>query len=77
MDFPSGPVVSSLLTNAGNTDLIPGLGSAHTLQLLKSVCSGACMQQLLSLLAANTEAHAPTAHALTREAPAMRRLYKE
>ena len=35
------------------------------------------MQQLLSLLAAYTEAHAPTARALQREATAMRSPYKE
>ena len=31
-DFPHGPVVKNLPTNAGDTGSIPGLGRSHTPQ---------------------------------------------
>ena len=32
MDFPGGPAVKNLPANAGDTDLISGLGRFHMLQ---------------------------------------------
>ena len=61
-DFPGGPVVKSLPTNAGDMGSIPGLGRSHmpwdnqadVPQLLSS-CSRACELQLLSLSTAIRE----------------------
>ena len=52
-NFPGGPIVKNLPSNAGDTGSIPGPGRFHMLQgnyvgaprLLKTECSGACALQ--------------------------------
>ena len=78
--FPGGAVVENPAANAGDTGSRPGLGRSHMPRSnwarepqLLSLCSRACMPQLLSLRATTTEACTPIACALQqREATTMR-----
>ena len=63
-DFSGGPVDMNLPANAGDSGLIPGLGRFHMLQSnqarvpqLLSLCSRACVLQLLKPLCSST--HTP------------------
>ena len=57
MNFPGGPVVKNLPTNAEDTDSIPGLGRSHIATEQLSPCT------------TTTEACMPRAHAPQQEKP--------